>query len=159
MVTLLQFAQEAPSLFRGSYGALLLPAFTLSMGRSMSDPTDPTFWDKILVGSTAAVAWLSGEMGRVVVAGAAGGLYRWLMEERKRLREGIIAIVSGAVGSVYLGPIVMRLLEIGGLSVTGHPSGYMTAGFLAGMTGVSLAKVAIAVIEVQAKKLRGGNGQ
>ena len=159
MVTVFQIAQEAPPLLRGFYGALLLPAFLPSMGRSMSDPTDPTFWDKALVGLTAIFAWLSGEMGRVVIAGAAGGLYRWLMDERKRIRDGVVAIFSGAVGSVYLGPIVMRLLELGGLSLVGHPTGYMTAGFLAGMTGVSLAKVAIAIIEVQARRLRGGDGQ
>ena len=159
MVTVWYIAQEAPPLLRGFYGAFLLPAFLPSMGRSMSDPSDPTLWEKMILATSATAAWLSGEVGRVVVAGAAGGFYRWLMDERKRLRDGVVSVISGAVGAVYLGPIVMRLLELGGMSLAGQPSGYMTAGFLAGMTGVSLAKVAIAVIEVQTKKLRGGDGQ
>jgi hypothetical protein len=122
----------------------------------MADPsTDPGLIEKGIVALVAAAAWLGGEVGRVVVAGAAGGLYRWLMEERKRLTDGVVAVVSGAVGAVYLGPIMLRMLELIGLNLTTHPSGAMTAGFLAGMTGVSLAKIMIAVLEVRARKMRG----
>lgn len=117
--------------------------------------TDPTIFDKLLIGVSGTVTWLATEAGRAVIAGAAGGLYRWMMSERRRLRDGVVAVMSGALSASYLGPVVLALLRKAGLTLTDGPDLYLTAGFLSGLAGMSLAKLAVAIMEAQARRLRG----
>lgn len=112
-------------------------------------------WEKIISGGAAAVAWVSGETGRVLVSGASGGLFRWWMSERRRLRDGIVATVSGAVSAVYLGPVVLGLMGVVGLAIDPESAAY-SGGFIAGLAGMSLAKVTVAIVENRAAALSGG---
>ncbi|SEP27621.1 hypothetical protein SAMN04490248_1691 [Salinihabitans flavidus] len=123
------------------------------------DMKDPTLWDRALVAASGIVTWLTGEAGRALIAGAAGGLYRWLMQERRRLRDGVVAVLSGAVAAQYLGPVVLALLRMAGLKLTEGPELYLTSGFLAGLAGMSLAKLMVALMEAQAARLRGERGK
>ncbi|MCT4557360.1 MAG: hypothetical protein N4A61_04795 [Pelagimonas sp.] len=102
-----------------------------------------------------ALVWLTGEAGRLYLAGAVGGAYRALMSERRRWRDGIISVVAGVFSAPYLAPVVLAVLEKAGLQVVDSPNVGVSAGFLAGLTGMSLAKLVVAMIEGQAAKLVG----
>ncbi|MBY6119540.1 hypothetical protein KUV64_27335, partial [Mameliella alba] len=104
--------------------------------------------------SGAVLTWLAGETGRAVIAGAAGGLYRWLMQERRRLRDGIVAVAAGALAAQFLGPVVLAGLRLVGLKLQGTEAELApTAGFLAGLAGMSIAKMLVALMETQAARL------
>lgn len=118
---------------------------------------DPTIWDKALIYGSSVVAWLSGEAGRAAAAGAIGGLHRWLMSEKRRLIDGLFAAVSGAVCAQYLGPVVLAMLKLAGLRLGDGQDVDMTAGFIAGLMGMSLAKFLVAIVENKAIKLSGGD--
>lgn len=116
---------------------------------------DPNFWDRALVAASGVVTWLTGEAGRAMIAGAAGGLYRWMMQEKRKLGEGVLAVLGGALASQYLGPVVLAVLRLAGLKLADSPELYLTSGFLAGLAGMSIAKLVVAMIEAQVAKLRG----
>lgn len=116
---------------------------------------DPTFWDKVVIYGSSLAAWLSGEAGRAAAAGALGGLHRWFMSERRRLRDGLIAVTSGAICAMYLGPVVVALLDSAGLSLAPGPDVDRAAGYLAGLLGMSLAKILVGVVEAQVARLAG----
>lgn len=118
-------------------------------------PTDPSALDRLLIAVGVTLTWLGGEAGKAFIAGAAGGLYRWLMAERRRLRDGVVAVVSGAISASYLGPVVLAILRLSGLKIADGPDLYLTSGFLAGLAGMSIAKLVVALIEAQARKIRG----
>ncbi|WP_208348681.1 hypothetical protein [Pseudaestuariivita rosea] len=117
---------------------------------------DPTLWDRLVQGGLAVLTWLTGETGRAVSAGAFGGLYRWFMAERRKLRDGVISVISGAIAASYLGPIVLALLASAGLKLDTGPDLYMTSGFLAGLVGMSVARMVVSLVEAQAKRIGGG---
>ena len=82
-------------------------------------------------------AILTGDASKAALAGAAGGLVRWITL-RSDWREGVGAIFVGALCALYLGPIVQPLLEptIGALAPGGDPDGF--AAFVVGLGGISL---------------------
>jgi hypothetical protein len=102
-----------------------------------------------------------GETGRAMVAGAAGGLLRWLGQERRRLRDGVLAVASGSIAALYLAPVVIAVLAAMGLDIGTGPATERSAGFLAGLAGMSVAKVLIAAVETWAGRAGqgGGHGQ
>lgn len=108
--------------------------------------------------AAAVTTWIAGETGRAMVAGAAGGLLRWLGQESKRLLDGIGAVTTGAICALYLGPVVGGALGAVGIHLGDGANADSAAGFLAGLAGMSLAKVAIALIETwAARQIKGGN--
>lgn len=109
--------------------------------------TELSFLEKLVIGGMHVVTWLGGELGRVVLAGASGGLVRWTLQERRRLRDGVIAVMVGIPTAIYLGPIVPSVLQAAGLMVKNEPEIAPTFGFLAGLLGMSLAKGLLAMIE------------
>lgn len=118
--------------------------------------SDPTIWERAYVVAVGATTWLAGEAGRAMVAGAAGGLFRWLMQERRRLRDGLVAVGAGVIAANYLAPVVLAILSLAGLDLAKVDGIDATGGFLAGLAGMSLAKLSLAIMEAQANRLRGG---
>lgn len=117
---------------------------------------DQPLLDQFRILASAVLTWLGGEAGRAVIAGAAGGLYRWLMQEKRRLRDGAVAVAAGALSAQYLGPVVMAGLRLAGLNLKGTEAELApTAGFLAGLAGMSIAKMVVALMEAQAARMRG----
>jgi hypothetical protein len=112
-----------------------------------------TLWEKVWLALSAVVVWLGGEVGRAAIAGAAGGLLRYLMQERLRFRDGIVSVTGGVIASIYLGPVVGAILTV----AVGPIADAAASGFIAGLAGMSLAKVIVAIVETQAKKLAKGS--
>lgn len=123
----------------------------------MTPPADGSIWDAILLYLAMVGAWVVGEGGKAALAGAAGGLVRWLMAERRRIRDGAISVASGAMMAHFGAPLMLALLEksLGGMR--GDVAN--TAAFCAGIVGMSLAKLVIAYVEAHSRKVGGeGNG-
>lgn len=53
----------------------------------------------------AGLAWLSGESGRIYIAGGSGGLVRWLSSDKRRIRDGVVSMVVGVIVGQYAWPI------------------------------------------------------
>lgn len=88
---------------------------------------------------------VSTETGKLVLAGALGGLVRW-MTLRNNWREGISSVVVGAICALYLGPLIAPLLEpvIGAIAPNGDTKGF--ASFVAGLGGISISGILIDII-------------
>ena len=80
--------------------------------------------------------WLWSDPGKAVLAGAAGGIVRWLTL-REKWSDGIVSIVVGALCALYLGPIVEPMLTplIGKIAPNGDAAGFSS--FFIGVGGIS----------------------
>lgn len=123
----------------------------------MNNP-DPTLLDQAKFYGALVLVWLSGEVGRLAVAGAAGGFVRGLMSEKRRFRDGIMAMVTGGIMALYATPLTVALFEsIPALSrIKGDVAG--AAGFATGVAGMSLAKLILGMVEAHIKRISGGPG-
>lgn len=106
----------------------------------------------------AVTTWVAGETGRAMVAGAAGGLLRWLGQESRRLWDGAVAVATGSLAALYMAPVVTGVLAAVGLDLGAGEAADRAAGFLAGLAGMSIAKVVIALIETWATRQTKGGG-
>ena len=88
------------------------------------------------------IDWLFSGPGQMATAGAAGGLVRWITL-RDNWREGIPTVVVGAISAVYLGPLVVPILEpaIGKLTPNGNADGF--SAFIVGLAGIALTGAVI----------------
>jgi len=111
---------------------------------------------------SAAGLWLTGETGRIMVAGGLGGLTRWLANEKRRARDGALAMLGGVVTGHYMWPIGLHLPRIiGGDPFPETPSNIALAAFIVGTMGVSAVKIITAVVEQRASAMtrNGDDGQ
>lgn len=120
---------------------------------------DVGFWNSLVVWATLSGAWLTGETGRVVIASGLGGLARWIASERRRIRDGIIAIIGGVITGQYLWPLGLHIPRIVGAEAFPETdSNIAMSAFVVGTMGVSAVKIITAVIERQAAKFTGSDG-
>ncbi len=79
-----------------------------------------------------------GEKGQVALAGAAGGLVRWLTL-RSRLLDGLVAVLVGAISATYLGPLAEPAIDalLGNVIVEDASRGAFS-GFIIGLGGISV---------------------
>ena len=108
--------------------------------------------DHALMWAGVLVAWLTGESSRVLVASGMGGMVRWLYSDKRGLRNGVVAVIGGAVAGQYLWPLILWALRM-----DQTPNNVAMAAFVAGTMGMSLVKVATAMAESQFTKRRGGD--
>lgn len=101
--------------------------------------------------------WLPDGADRALIAGALGGLVRWVTL-REHWRNGAISIVVGALCSLYLAPIaepffapVLRGLELGADQQAGF------SGFIVGIGGIGI--VGFVLDFVKAQRARNGSGK
>ncbi len=82
---------------------------------------------------------LLGEKGQVALAGAAGGLVRWLTL-RSRPLDGFIAIVVGSISAIYLGPLAEPAMNalLGQVIVEPSSRGAFS-GFIIGLGGITVS--------------------
>jgi hypothetical protein len=94
--------------------------------------------------------WFGTDAGRAAIAGALGGIVRWITL-RERPREAIGSLVVGSVCAIYLGPLVEPIMEpiIGKITPQGDSSGF--ASFVVGLGGISIASFVIEVFRARQK--------
>lgn len=114
-----------------------------------------SFWGTLLIYASAVLIWFGGEAGRAYVAGAAGGLMRWWMTDKRRLKDGIPSAITGAIFARYLSPLVLS-----GMGKMFGPLGegaQDAATFATGLMGMSMAKIILAGLEKRAAAIGGSN--
>ncbi|MER5172675.1 hypothetical protein [Thioclava kandeliae] len=122
---------------------------------------DPSLWDSIALYLSLIITWGTGAAGQIYVSGGVGGAVRWIMEIKGKspvsflriLFDGVTAVITGAIFARYLGPVIAKWLA--GVGMWPDAGDATTAGFLAGVGGMSVAKVVIAMIDAQSHKFTG----
>jgi hypothetical protein len=115
------------------------------------------FFETVLSLIGAAIIWIGGESGRVLIASGLGGLVRWVADEKRHIRTGLSAVIGGAIVGYYLWPLVLLIPQIWGSDpVDKSPENIAMAGFLAGAMGMSSVKIIAALLEARAKSLHKG---
>jgi hypothetical protein len=96
--------------------------------------------------------WIGTDAGKAAIAGAAGGIVRWLTL-RQNPKEALASLVVGSICAIWLGPLVAPIIEpvIGQISPDGDADGF--ASFMVGLGGISIASF---VIDVFQNRLPGG---
>lgn len=101
------------------------------------------------------LAWLVGEKGQLAVAGALGGLVRWLSLRESR-RDGLISVIVGAICALYLGPVAVPVIEqLIGRIVIEPASRAGLSGFIIGLGGIVATGVVLDVWHAWRRRLRG----
>ena len=107
------------------------------------------------------IAWFFSDQGKAAIAGAAGGIVRWVTL-RENWRDGTLSLIVGAICAIYLGPLVAPMLEpvIGKFAPGGDTNGFSS--FVVGLGGISLSGFLIDLIrarraEAKAETKRGKN--
>lgn len=97
-----------------------------------------------------------GEVGASAIAGAAGGLVRWLTL-REQWRDGIISVIVGALCSVYLGPLALPIMEpvLGRLIVQPDRLSNLS-GFLVGIGGIAVSGFVLDLWNARRRQITGG---
>lgn len=117
----------------------------------------PGITESILLWASLIFAWVAGEGGKVYVAAGLGGAIRWLAVEKRRIRDGIIAVIGGLIVGKYMWPAVLHIptwLPFGSQQAFAEtPNNIAMAAFFAGTLGMSVVKIGTAVAEAYGKAL------
>lgn len=97
--------------------------------------------------------WLTSDPGKAALAGALGGIVRWLTL-RHDWKEGMVTLIVGAICAMYLGPLVLPLIEplVGSIAPDNDAGGL--ASFLVGMGGITLTGVILDLFERRKRDLK-----
>jgi len=97
------------------------------------------------------LSWLLSEPGRAALAGALGGIVRWVTL-RESWRDGFLSLLVGSICAVYLGPLVQPILDpiIGKLAPGGDAAGF--ASFCVGIGGMSISGLLIDVFRARRRQ-------
>lgn len=114
-----------------------------------------SWYETMLLWGTLIAAWVFGEGGKVVIAGAVGGFIRWMMEETRRVRDGAIAVTTGGMFATYLTPVGIAMLNkwFGPLEDSADEIKF-SAAFAMGIGGMTVAKLITALFEAYARKVK-----
>ena len=87
----------------------------------------------------ADFSWLAGDKAQMLIAGALGGVVRWLTL-RDHWSDGLIAVAVGAICSVYLAPLVTpELVPMFGAINIARDSTNSLSGFIIGIGGITVS--------------------
>lgn len=111
----------------------------------------PGITESVLLWASLIFAWVAGEGGKVYVAAGLGGAIRWLATEKRRIRDGVIAVIGGLIVGKYMWPAVLHIptwLPFGSQQAFAEtPNNIAMAAFFAGTLGMSTVKIFTAVVE------------
>ena len=104
------------------------------------------------------IAWLFSEQGRAAIAGAAGGIVRWVTL-REHWKDGSLSLLVGAICAIYLGPLVAPMLEpvIGKIAPQSDGAGFSS--FVVGLGGISLSGFLIDLIRARRTEIKRGRNE
>ena len=99
--------------------------------------------------------WVFSSDGQTALAGALGGLVRWITL-RDNWTDGIAALVVGAICALYLGPLIEPLLAptIGQIAPGQDATGF--SAFVVGLFGISLSGMLIDLIRARRAQAKRG---
>lgn len=94
--------------------------------------------------------------GQMAVAGAAGSVIYWITN-RQSPKNGLIAIVAGAISAVYLGPAISPILAPVFGTTSEVPAS--VGGYLCGMVGISMNGLILDIFKGRLLSLVGKAGK
>lgn len=95
--------------------------------------------------------WLFGEKGQGLVAGALGGVVRWLTL-RERPRDGAVSIVIGAICAMYLTPVAFPMIDpLLSNVVVDSEARTRLASFIIGVGGIGIVSFVVDLWKVRRK--------
>jgi hypothetical protein len=101
----------------------------------------------------------AGQKAQVVLAGAAGGLVRWLTL-RSAWRDGTISVIVGSISALYLGPLAEPAIDaLLGTFVADPASRYTFSGFIIGLGGVSVSGFVMDFWRARRHKMKDGDDE
>lgn len=98
--------------------------------------------------------WLGSDPGKAALAGALGGIVRWITL-RDNWKEGLPALVLGAIAAVYLGPVVEPVIAAPVEGVAPDADTSALAAFFTGIGGVGIVGI---VLDLVRWRKPGGGG-
>ena len=100
------------------------------------------------------IIWLFGEKGQLLIAGALGGVVRWL-SLRECWKDGLVSIVIGGICSLYLGFLAILVLEpIIGRIVIDPVSRAGFSGFVIGIGGIAVSGLVLDAWHARSEDIR-----
>lgn len=105
------------------------------------------------------LAWLFSPAAKLAIAGALGGVVRWLTLKQPPL-DGLISVVVGAICAVYIGPaihpILRPVIDLAGVEMDAAQG---LGGFLVGIGGILVSGFFLDLWQLRRKLLKqGGQG-
>lgn len=107
-------------------------------------------------------SWLFSPMAKLAIAGALGGVVRWLTLKQPPL-DGLVSVIVGAICAVYLGPAIQPLLrpvvDFAGVDAEAMQG---LGGFLVGIGGILVSGFILDLWQLRRKLLKqpgGADGQ
>ena len=102
--------------------------------------------------------WMASDPGRAALAGALGGVVRWLTL-RHSWKEGVVTLLIGGICAMYLGPLALPLIEplTSRVAPTGDASGLSS--FLIGLGGISISGLILDVFDRRKRDMKGGGDE
>lgn len=83
--------------------------------------------------------WLIGERGPSIIAGALGGVVRWITLQ-ERWKDGVASVIVGAICALYLTPLVLpALTPVIGSFVGDEVNRTGFSGFILGLAGITVS--------------------
>jgi len=99
-------------------------------------------------------AWIFSDTAAAAVAGALGGLVRWITL-KENWKEGATTLIVGAICAVYLGPLIAPVLEPVIGQIAPHEGAVGFTAFLTGIGGISLSALIIDAFRLRHKTIKG----
>lgn len=96
--------------------------------------------------------WLASDPGKAALAGAAGGIVRWVTL-RDNWKEGLTALLVGAVCAVYIAPFIEPILAPTLNSVAPDADVTALSAFITGLGGIGIAGF---LLDLITSRLSGG---
>lgn len=95
------------------------------------------------------------EKGSTILAGALGGVVRWITL-KETAKEGAASVICGAICAVYLGPLIQpAITPLLGTFVVEEASRSAFGGFILGLGGITVSGFVIDFLKGWARKGKG----
>ena len=108
------------------------------------------------------LSWLYSPVVKLSIAGALGGVVRWLTLKQPPL-DGLVSVIVGAICAVYLGPAIQPLLRpVVDFAGVDMEAAQVLGGFLVGIGGILVSGFIIDLWQLRRKLLKqpgGSDGQ
>jgi len=87
--------------------------------------------------------WLTTDKTQLLVAGALGGLVRWITL-RDKWTDGLASVVVGTICALYVSPLTIPIVTpaLGGIGMPPESTNGLS-GFLTGVAGIALSGILI----------------
>ena len=101
--------------------------------------------------------YVFGDRGQTIIAGALGGMVKWL-SLRDHWSDGIIAIIVGAICAVYLSPLALPIMDpVLKVVIDNYQQRATLSGFVIGIGGIGVVGLIMDVLKLRRQQIGGGD--